>query len=81
LQEVKDAVDGMLDEIPLPIGWNAVNVAQQEADSQGWFPPILKRLMGWFITGIALSMGATFWFDLLNKVVQVRSTGRKPNND
>lgn len=78
LRDVKTAVDGILDEIPLPIGWNAINVAQQEQASQSWFLPILKRLTGWFITGIALSMGATFWFDLLNKVVKVRSTGRKP---
>lgn len=78
LREVKDAVDDMLDEIPLPIGWNTINTEQQQASSQGWFLPILKRIIGWFITGIALSMGATFWFDLLSKVVKVRSTGRKP---
>lgn len=81
LRDVKNAVDGILDEIPLPIGWNAINVAQQEQASQGWFLPILKRLLGWFITGIALSMGATFWFDLLNKIVKVRSTGRKPGEE
>lgn len=81
LREVKDAVDDMLDEIPLPIGWNSINTEQQQASSQGWFLPILKRIIGWFITGIALSMGATFWFDLLSKVVKVRSTGRKPEGE
>jgi len=81
LQEVKEAVDSVLDEIPLPIGWNSINTKQQQASSQGWVLPILKRIIGWFITGIALSMGATFWFDLLSKVVKVRSTGRKPEGE
>ncbi|GAA0544828.1 hypothetical protein [Chitinophaga japonensis] len=30
---------------------------------------------GWLITAMALSLGAPFWFDLLNKIVQVRATG------
>lgn len=30
---------------------------------------------GWLITALALSLGAPFWFDLLNKVVQIRTTG------
>ncbi|WP_298737524.1 hypothetical protein [uncultured Chitinophaga sp.] len=31
--------------------------------------------VGWLITALALSLGAPFWFDLLNKVVQIRTTG------
>ncbi|MFB2897698.1 hypothetical protein ACE1CI_32675 [Aerosakkonemataceae cyanobacterium BLCC-F50] len=38
----------------------------------------LSFLVGWFVTAIAISMGASFWFDLLNKLVNVRNTGRKP---
>jgi hypothetical protein len=33
---------------------------------------------GLLLTGIALSMGAPFWFDLLNKLVSVRGVGIKP---
>ena len=36
----------------------------------------LRYLLGWIITGIAISMGASFWFDLLGKLVKVRNTGR-----
>jgi hypothetical protein len=32
------------------------------------------KLLGWLITGIAISLGAPFWFDLLNKFMIVRST-------
>ncbi|MGD1859323.1 MAG: hypothetical protein ACFB0E_05050 [Leptolyngbyaceae cyanobacterium] len=36
----------------------------------------LRYLLGWIITGIAISMGASFWFDLLSKLVKVRNTGK-----
>jgi hypothetical protein len=35
-------------------------------------------LLGFFITGLMLSLGAPFWFDLLKKIVSVRSDGVKP---
>jgi hypothetical protein len=34
----------------------------------------LLKLLGWALTAIAVSMGAPFWFDLLNRMVAVRST-------
>jgi hypothetical protein len=38
----------------------------------------LVFLVGWFVTAIAISMGATFWFELLGKLVNVRNTGNRP---
>lgn len=38
----------------------------------------LKMLIGWVFSGVAIAMGAPFWFDLLSKVVNVRNTGNKP---
>lgn len=38
----------------------------------------LLFLLGWVVTAIAISMGATFWFDLLGKLVNVRNTGNRP---
>ncbi|HEY9749424.1 MAG TPA: hypothetical protein V6C63_12130 [Allocoleopsis sp.] len=38
----------------------------------------LKTILGWFVSGIAISMGASFWFDLLSKVVNVRNSGKPP---
>ena len=29
---------------------------------------------GWLITALAVSLGAPFWFDMLNKIMIVRST-------
>jgi hypothetical protein len=33
-----------------------------------------EHLPGWIVTAIAVSFGAPFWFDLLNKVVNLRSS-------
>jgi hypothetical protein len=31
-------------------------------------------LTGWFLTAIAMTLGAPFWFDTLNRFMVVRST-------
>lgn len=38
-----------------------------------WFVGLLSALGGWALTAIAISLGAPFWFDLLNKVMQLRN--------
>jgi hypothetical protein len=39
---------------------------------------IPENFLGFLITALAISLGAPFWFDLLNKLVRLRSTGKKP---
>jgi hypothetical protein len=36
---------------------------------------------GWLITAIGVTLGAPFWFDLLGKLVKVRSSGNKSKPD
>lgn len=36
------------------------------------------KLLGWTLTAAAVSLGAPFWFDLLQKIVQVRSSLKPP---
>jgi len=38
----------------------------------------LTHVAGWLVTMVAVSLGAPFWFDMLNKVVNVRSAGKPP---
>ena len=38
-----------------------------------------ETFLGWLLTILALSMGAPFWFDLLNRIMRVRYTGRSPD--
>ncbi len=47
----------------------------------GWFFCFLKSLLGWTITAIALSLGAPFWFDLLNKLMKLRGSVATPTSD
>lgn len=50
----------------LPIGWKG---------RFNWRAVFLgPAIPGWLLTGVALSLGAPFWFDLLNKFMVVRST-------
>lgn len=75
LQEVKDAVQVALDDLPLPLGWTPKIVEEQVAQASDWQFPILRRIIGWLVTGIALSMGASFWYNLIGKIIRVRNTG------
>jgi hypothetical protein len=38
-----------------------------------------SHLLGWFITILAISLGAPFWFDVLNRFMNLRNTGRAPD--
>lgn len=38
------------------------------------------RWVGWLLTALAISLGATFWFDMLNKLISLRSAGNKPDD-
>ena len=46
-----------------PDGWGKENVAL-------W---LVKKFFGLLLTALAISLGAPFWFDLLNKAINVRS--------
>jgi len=75
--QIQTDVNQALEKLSLPIGWNSNNLRNQEADGKEW-PPFTKRIFGWSLSGIAISMGAGFWFDLLNKIVSIRNVGKKP---
>jgi hypothetical protein len=64
---IKDVVEA-ISTVSLPIGWSEFPKPDQL--------PIV--LLGWLITAFAVSLGAPFWFDLLNKFVNVRASGKAP---
>jgi hypothetical protein len=55
-----------------PIGWN-----DTAWPGQSWY--LVLHLLGIIAVGLAASFGAPFWFDLLSKVSNLRTTGPKPN--
>ena len=77
-----DAALKQLNSLGLQIGWQDSDVkAADEALAAGWGPSAKflgmeakTHLLGWLLTAIAISMGAPFWFDLLNRFIAVRST-------
>jgi hypothetical protein len=52
------------------------SLAGQTVDAIRWQPwdDVLAPLLGWLITAFAATLGAPFWFDLLNKFMVIRST-------
>ena len=40
----------------------------------------LLKILGLLLTAFALQLGSNYWFDLLNKAVNLRATGKKPND-
>jgi hypothetical protein len=60
---------------PFPIGWHAEQLPNSFGSSVGW---VLGKIGGLLWTGIALSLGAPFWFDFLQKFMNVRGAGPNP---
>ncbi|HMQ62275.1 MAG TPA: hypothetical protein PKE06_16480 [Flavilitoribacter sp.] len=78
--EFADAVDQFkaykneVDEIKSPLGMGWKNTDLLSATPYDW----LTKVLGWVITALAVSLGAPFWFDILKKIVSIRSSGNKP---
>ena len=54
------------------LGWQG---SLADNTSRDWF----ERILGWLITILAICLGAPFWFDILNKFMNVRSAGKSPD--
>jgi hypothetical protein len=75
-KETLDQLQQRLDHLTsqgLPLGWAADKVLSSWEPGQ-W----LSKLAGLLLTALAASLGAPFWFDLVNKLVNVRGTGNVP---
>ena len=53
--------------IGLPIGWSARTIP---SDASGW----LIKLIGFFLTAVATTLGSSFWFDLLKNLFLIRGS-------
>jgi hypothetical protein len=57
-------------QLGLPVGWGSDDTRTVPRTVGGW----ATKVLGWLVTAAAISLGAPFWFDLLNKIAVVRST-------
>lgn len=65
-----------LQSLNLPIGWGTSSAPwlyKGHSDPWHWVG-LLFALIGWLLTGIAVTLGAPFWFDALNQFMVIRST-------
>lgn len=77
----------------LPIGWsppalprvvspNCPSASDVPADCDNtwmWMNWALVPV-GWFVTALAATLGAPFWFDLLGKLIKLRGSGARPSD-
>jgi len=59
------------------LGWHENVFTDKNGTSlsrQIWY----ERLIGWLLTILAISLGAPFWFDILNKITNIRFAGKSP---
>jgi hypothetical protein len=76
--EFRDAV-AQLNQSRLPIGWNESARAYFYDNGKLHRDHALSAVFGWFITALAGSLGAPFWFDTLQRFINVRANGRAPD--
>ncbi len=54
-----------INNLGVPLGWHHGDWSVDSAPNV---------IVGWLLTAIAISLGAPFWFDVLNKIMVIRST-------
>ena len=67
-----------LADLPLALGWSDADKAVVANALKTTFPQFLLLLLGWVMTALAISMGSPFWFDLLQRLINIRTSGPKP---
>lgn len=74
-----------IEELNLPIGWKKIDCDECSAtvkihlflnENQHFFT--FQTYFGWLITSFALMLGAPFWFEVIKKLVNIRSSGKNP---
>jgi hypothetical protein len=78
LQQQGSAVKQLINQAQnsgIPMGWQGIASIK---NTLKWEPRLAVRIAGWLITTLAVFMGAPTWFDILNKLVNLRGNGKKP---
>ena len=72
LKQNKQELEGL----GLPLGWqNGIDfINPLYNENFNWWDHTLLPILGWLLTAAAISLGAPFWFDLLNKFMVIRAT-------
>jgi len=66
-------LQAQMKELDLPIGWKLLPDGAVDLSDLGY-----RSIVGWIIGAFAVGLGSQFWFDLLGKLLSLRSAGEKP---
>lgn len=69
---------GDIQSLRLPIGWDVTQRSYFWDEDGAHLNRIMTGIIGWFLTALAASLGAPFWFDTLQRFVNIRANGRSP---
>jgi hypothetical protein len=72
LSNVQQDIKKMKEELPADLPWGWKNYPFDASFN-------LLSIVGWIATVLAICLGAPFWFDVLNKIANLRGTGPKPS--
>lgn len=83
LQQVQHDMRYFTDSIPknLPLGWEKDKVRTKNGNVDLWQTfshSVPQHGIGWLATILAICLGAPFWFDILNKIANLRNAGSRP---
>jgi hypothetical protein len=69
----------VLSELGDLIGWETEYTVAHNKDLWATIVDSKNHILGWILTIIAVSLGAPFWFDTLNRFMNIRSSGINPS--
>lgn len=79
-RDARQALDN-LDQLGLPLGWSPSAqrallhpLGLRDGHPTNALAGTLQIILGYLITALAVSLGAPFWFDVLNRLMVIRST-------
>jgi hypothetical protein len=85
-QDARDQIQKQLEaDLPLGYDWGYVKkywrawASPEHQSLKAVVAHWLFNFTGWLLMAIAVSLGAPFWFDMLNKLINLRMSGVKPD--
>jgi hypothetical protein len=84
-----EAARQQLEAFPVPVGWTDPKARSAGQPPRSFGALFVERVLaadgsgiwlviGWLITALCVSLGAPFWFDALENLLQLRNSGPKP---
>jgi hypothetical protein len=82
-QQLREGIQRRLayaESLGLPLGWSNDSLPSRALPNGQYYSEWLMKLLGWLMTALAICVGAPFWFDILNRLANIR-TALKPEEE